>query len=82
MVSTHGLSVSLSLSLNIGVSSKVDLGIQVVKNWTSCRVMCLEEPATLSFPCREWVIIPFCRCSKILGEVGKQELLLQMLQKF
>jgi len=30
MVSTHGLSVSLSLSHNIGVPSKVDMGIQVV----------------------------------------------------
>ena len=51
-VSTHGLSVSLSLSHNIVVPSKVDMGIQVVKNWTSCRAMCLEEPATLSFPRR------------------------------
>ena len=52
MVSIHGLSVGLSLPHNVGVPSKVDLGIQVVKNWTSCRVMCLEEPATLSFPRR------------------------------
>ena len=30
----------------------------------------------------KWVIIPFCRCSKILGEAGKQEILQQMLRKF
>ena len=28
------------------------------------------------------VIIPFCRCSKILGEAGKQEILQQMFRKF
>ena len=30
----------------------------------------------------KWVIIPFCRCSKILGEAGKQEILQQMFRKF
>ena len=30
----------------------------------------------------KWVIIPFCRCSKILGETGKQEILQQMFRKF
>ena len=52
MVSTHGLCVGRSLPHNVRVPSKVDLRIQVVKNWTSCRVMCLEELATLSFPRR------------------------------
>ena len=31
---------------------------------------------------QKWVIIPFCRCSKTLGEAGKQEILQQMLRKF
>ena len=30
----------------------------------------------------KWVIIPFCRRSKILGEAGKQEILQQMFRKF
>ena len=30
----------------------------------------------------KWVIIPFCRCSKILREAGKQEILQQMFRKF
>ena len=30
----------------------------------------------------KWVIIPFCRCSKILGEAGKHEILQQMFRKF
>ena len=29
-----------------------------------------------------YLIIPFFRCSKILGEAGKQEILQQMFQKF
>ena len=30
----------------------------------------------------KWVIIPFFRCSKILGQAGKQEILQQIFQKF
>ena len=30
----------------------------------------------------KWAIILFCRCSKILGETGKQEILPQMFRKF
>ena len=30
----------------------------------------------------KWAIIPFFRCSKILGEAGKQEILQQMFRKF
>ena len=29
----------------------------------------------------KWVITPFCRCSKILGEAGNQEILQQMFRK-
>ena len=30
----------------------------------------------------KWAILPFIRCSKILGEAGKQEILQQMFRKF
>ena len=30
----------------------------------------------------KWAIIPFFRCSKILGEAGKHEILQQMFRKF
>ena len=31
---------------------------------------------------KKWTIIPFFRCSKILGEAGKQEILQQMVREF
>ena len=31
---------------------------------------------------QKWAIIPFSRCSKILGEAGKQEILQEMFRKF
>ena len=31
---------------------------------------------------QKWAIIPFFRCSKILGEAGEQEILQQMFRKF
>ena len=31
---------------------------------------------------QKWVVIPFFRCSKILGEADKQEILQKMFRKF
>ena len=42
--------------------------------------MYVDDTLTQVHPCL--TIMPFCRCSKILGEAGKQEILQQMFRKF
>ena len=44
------------------------------------RILCAKHWSPITG--KSLIIIPFFRCSKILGETGKQEILQQMFRKF